>query len=93
MPGEISAHCSDAIRQRSSDGIFVRPAPEASERGRLTLAVVGVDDLVVVATRDAVLVVPREQSQETKALVDKLKDRGHPKHLVHPQVHPSVGVI
>jgi mannose-1-phosphate guanylyltransferase/mannose-6-phosphate isomerase len=59
--------------------------------GDLTLAVVGVDDLVVVATRDAVLVVPRDRSQETKALVEKLKELGHPKHLVHPLVHRPWG--
>jgi mannose-1-phosphate guanylyltransferase/mannose-6-phosphate isomerase len=39
---------------------------------RLT-AVVGVDDLVVVSTPDAVLVVPRERAQEVRELVAKLK--------------------
>lgn len=36
------------------------------------VAVVGVDDLVVVATRDAVLVVPRERAQEVKQIVEAL---------------------
>jgi len=40
--------------------------------GRLT-AVVGVKDLVVVSTSDAVLVVPRARSQEVRELVAKLK--------------------
>jgi mannose-1-phosphate guanylyltransferase/mannose-6-phosphate isomerase len=40
--------------------------------GPLT-AVVGVTDLVVVATSDAVLVAPREQAQEVKKIVDRLK--------------------
>ena len=40
------------------------------------VAVVGVHDLVVVATRDAVLVVPRDQAQRVKELVAKLRAEG-----------------
>ena len=40
--------------------------------GKLT-ALVGVKDLVVVATSDAVMVVPRERAQEVKELAAKLK--------------------
>jgi len=40
------------------------------------IALVGVDDLVVVETDDALLVVPRERSQDVKAIVDALKSRG-----------------
>ena len=44
---------------------------------RLT-AVVGVKDLVVVTTPDAVLVVPRARAQEVRELVDKLKAAKRP---------------
>jgi len=37
----------------------------------------GVEDLVVVATQEAVLVVPRAQSQRVREAVDALKARGH----------------
>jgi mannose-1-phosphate guanylyltransferase len=40
------------------------------------IAAVGVRDLVVVATRDAVLVVPREQCQRVKELVELLRAQG-----------------
>ncbi|MDQ8758007.1 mannose-1-phosphate guanylyltransferase/mannose-6-phosphate isomerase [Sphingosinicella sp. LHD-64] len=40
------------------------------------VAVVGVENLVVVATPDAVLVVPRDQSQRVKDIVDRLKAEG-----------------
>ena len=43
--------------------------------GRL-VAVVGVDDLVVVETKDAVMVCPRSRAQDVKKLVDALKERG-----------------
>ena len=41
-----------------------------------TLSVVGVDDLVVVATPDAVLVVPKDEAQRVKDVVDALRDKG-----------------
>jgi len=33
---------------------------------------VGVDNLIVVATKDAVLVVPKDRAQEVRAVVDAL---------------------
>ncbi len=43
--------------------------------GRL-VALVGVDDVVVVDTPDAVLVTTRDRAQDVKALVDRLRDAG-----------------
>ncbi|GIL24939.1 mannose-1-phosphate guanylyltransferase [Actinocatenispora comari] len=43
--------------------------------GRL-VAALGVHDLVVVDTNDAVLVCPRNRAQDVKKLVDRLKERG-----------------
>ena len=40
------------------------------------VSVVGVDDLVVVATPDAVLVIPVDQAQKVKKVVEELEDRG-----------------
>ncbi|HET6212456.1 MAG TPA: mannose-1-phosphate guanylyltransferase, partial [Micromonosporaceae bacterium] len=39
-------------------------------------AALGVSDLVVVDTPDAVLVCPRSRAQDVKKLVDALKERG-----------------
>ena len=41
-----------------------------------TVAVLGLDDIVVVDTPDAVLVTTRERAQDVKALVDLLKASG-----------------
>jgi mannose-1-phosphate guanylyltransferase len=41
-----------------------------------TIAVLGVENLVVVRTADAVLVVPRERAQEVRRLVDRLAAAG-----------------
>ena len=43
---------------------------------RRVMALVGVDDLVVVETDDAVLVIPRSRAQDVRAVVDELKKRG-----------------
>ena len=58
--------------------------------GRLT-AVVGVKDLVVVSTSDAVMVVPRARSQEVRELVAKLKAANRPEATDHKRVHRPWG--
>ena len=58
--------------------------------GRLT-AVVGVNDLVVVSTSDAVMVVPRARAQEVRELVAKLKADKRPEATDHKRVHRPWG--
>jgi mannose-1-phosphate guanylyltransferase/mannose-6-phosphate isomerase len=58
--------------------------------GRLT-ALVGVEDLVVVSTSDAVMVVPRARAQEVKDLTAKLKAGNRPEATVHKRVHRPWG--
>ncbi len=58
---------------------------------RQLTALVGVKDLVVVATPDAVLVVPRERAQDVKALVDRLKAAKRPEATDHRRVHRPWG--
>ncbi|MDI3284990.1 mannose-1-phosphate guanylyltransferase [Polyangium sp. 15x6] len=47
-----------------------------AEEGKRVIALVGVDDLVVVETDDALLVVPRARAQDVKEVVAALKARG-----------------
>jgi mannose-1-phosphate guanylyltransferase len=44
--------------------------------GKRTYALVGVSDLVVVETEDAVLIVPRERAQDVRLVVERLKAAG-----------------
>jgi mannose-1-phosphate guanylyltransferase/mannose-1-phosphate guanylyltransferase/mannose-6-phosphate isomerase len=44
--------------------------------GSRTVAVIGVKDLVVVETPEAVLVLPRDRAQDVKLLVERIKARG-----------------
>lgn len=41
------------------------------------VTMVGVNDLIVVATRDAVMILPRGSSQDVKKIVEQLKARAH----------------
>ncbi len=50
------------------------------------VAAVGVEDMVVVATPDAVLVASRSASQDVKQIVEQLKARGRELHNTHRKV-------
>jgi mannose-1-phosphate guanylyltransferase/mannose-6-phosphate isomerase len=58
--------------------------------GRLT-AVAGVDDLVVVSTSDAVMVVPRARAQAVREMVARLKAEQRPEATTHKRVHRPWG--
>jgi mannose-1-phosphate guanylyltransferase/mannose-6-phosphate isomerase len=57
---------------------------------RLT-AVLGANDLVVVSTADAVLVVPRARAQEVRELVGRLKNAKRPEATEHRRGHRPWG--
>ncbi|HET6602685.1 MAG TPA: mannose-1-phosphate guanylyltransferase/mannose-6-phosphate isomerase [Xanthomonadaceae bacterium] len=61
----------------------------ASERRMVAL--LGVDDLVVVDTPDATLVAHRDRVQEVKALVDTLQATGRSEHVFHRRVYRPWG--
>jgi mannose-1-phosphate guanylyltransferase len=44
--------------------------------GKKVVALVGVNDLVVVETEDAILVIPRDRAQDVRLIVDALKSAG-----------------
>jgi mannose-1-phosphate guanylyltransferase len=69
MPGVRLLGDASLVRMLDAQGVVV-PAS-----GRL-VAVVGLDDVVVVDTPDALLVVSRERAQEVKGIVDGLKADG-----------------
>jgi mannose-1-phosphate guanylyltransferase len=60
----------DLVVEDAASGLVV------PRSGRL-VAVVGIDDVVVVDTPDALLVTTRARAQEVKTLVDRLRETGH----------------
>jgi mannose-1-phosphate guanylyltransferase/mannose-1-phosphate guanylyltransferase/mannose-6-phosphate isomerase len=65
--GRAGASSTDLI-EIDSRGCFIKSDGP-------TVAVIGVDDIIVVATQSAVLVVPKGQSQKVKDVVDALRER------------------
>ncbi len=77
LQGEaLALHCRNTLLRSDTDMI---------------VAGVGLEDMVVVASRDAVLIVPRERSQDTKLLVDALRESGSDLHMIHTKVHRPWG--
>jgi mannose-1-phosphate guanylyltransferase len=78
---ELSAHDSDdnalfgEVVAVDSHRSYVRGKP-----GKV-IAVVGLDDVVVVDTEDALLVMPRSRSQDVRAVVNALKSQRRTEHL------------
>ena len=68
-----------------SDNCFVRSTD------RRMVALLGVHDLVVVDTPDAVLVAARDPAQDVKKLVDPLKAADRPEHMFHRKVYRPWG--
>jgi mannose-1-phosphate guanylyltransferase len=65
----------DAIVKASKGSVVM------AEPGAPLLGVVGVEGIVVVATRDAVLVVPKDRAQEVRSVVDELSAQGRKEFL------------
>jgi mannose-1-phosphate guanylyltransferase/mannose-6-phosphate isomerase len=70
--------------------IDVRRSYLRSEGGPLT-AVVGLEDVVVVATDDAILVASKDHAQGVKKVVEALEKQGRSEHLSHSTVYRPWG--
>jgi mannose-1-phosphate guanylyltransferase/mannose-6-phosphate isomerase len=55
------------------------------------IAAVGLTDCIVVETKDAVLVAPKDRSQDVKKLVDQLKAQGRDETALHREVYRPWG--
>lgn len=57
---------------------------------RLVVAI-GIENLMIIETADAILVAPKDRAQEVKLVVDKLKSQGRQEHLYHDRVYRPWG--
>lgn len=55
------------------------------------VATVGIDNLVIVETKDALLVAHKDKVQDVKAIVNQLKDAGRTEHKLHREVYRPWG--
>lgn len=87
-----------SVGEQDDDGNVIRGDVLAEETAgsylhadHRLIATVGLKDHIVVETADAVLVAPRERSQEVKRLVKELKSRTRPEAVVHRRVYRPWG--
>ena len=78
-----NAHVGDVLMTDSRNTLV-----QATSR---LVSLVGVDNLVVIETPDAVLVADRARSQEVKAIVTELQSSGREEHTLHRKVHRPWG--
>lgn len=76
--------CGDALL-RDTDGTYVHA------EGRMLVAGLGLKDMVVVASDDAVLVAPLERAEDVKALVGDLERENRAEGAFHREVHRPWG--
>ncbi len=81
------------ISEKNADGnviigdVFTLDAKGCYIRANEKLvAAIGVEDLVIVATDDVVLVVPKERAQDVKKIVGEMEKAGRNEHYIHTQV-------
>jgi mannose-1-phosphate guanylyltransferase/mannose-6-phosphate isomerase len=87
---QVSA--KDAAGNACAGDTFVRDSHGTLVHATSRLVgVVGVDNVVVVETPDAVLVVDRSRSQDVKHIVAHLDGQGRSEHTLHRQVHRPWG--
>lgn len=61
------------------------------DAGPMLVAGLGVDNLVVVVTHDAVLVARQDKAQDVRKIVERLKAEGRTEHLTHRKVYRPWG--
>jgi len=83
---------TDALGNRvHGEGVLVDSRNTFVQGEKRLVAAVGVDNLVIVDTGDAVLVASRSRAQEVKAVVDELTRQDHESAVYHRTVHRPWG--
>jgi mannose-1-phosphate guanylyltransferase/mannose-6-phosphate isomerase len=75
----------------SGDVLTVDTENSFLHSGHRLIAAIGVSDLVIVETADAVMVAPKDRVQEVKQIVDKLKKHKRPEADVHRKAYRPWG--
>ena len=57
----------------------------------IVLSVIGMDDIVAIATKDAILIAPKDRAQDVKMVVEKLREDSREEHIYHTRVYRPWG--
>jgi len=84
---------ADENGNRSGDAsLLIDVTNSYIHKSNRTIGVIGVDDLIIVDTPDALLIANKNRSQDVKKIVSKLKINGNKNHKSHLEVHRPWGV-
>jgi mannose-1-phosphate guanylyltransferase/mannose-6-phosphate isomerase len=83
--------CDEVGNRSVGEAVFVGAARNYVQGSKRVIAAVGVSDLMIIDTEDALLVAHREQSQSVKHVVDALKRSRHSTTELHTTVHRPWG--
>jgi mannose-1-phosphate guanylyltransferase/mannose-6-phosphate isomerase len=86
------------ISEKDDDGNAIRGNVQLQDTGnslvfsdKRLVATLGVDNLVIVETDDALLVADRSRSQEVRDIVEGMQETGRTEHLSHTRVYRPWG--
>jgi mannose-1-phosphate guanylyltransferase/mannose-6-phosphate isomerase len=85
-----------AARDRDGNAILGTVVTEKSRNSYIRsegplVAAIGVENLVIVATKDAVMVSHRDAAQDVKKIVEQLEAAGRDQHIFHAVIHRPWG--
>jgi mannose-1-phosphate guanylyltransferase/mannose-6-phosphate isomerase len=89
LAGTCESDSENNIRQ--GDVVMQQSRNSAVFAQERLVAVIGVEDLVVVETRDAVLVAHKDTVQDVKSVTEHLHNTGRSEHVFHSKVHRPWG--
>ena len=78
-----SAHIGDVISINSQNNLV-----HSSDK---LVATIGLENTVIVETKDALLIADKNQVQDVKKIVEQLKGKSRTEHLLHREVHRPWG--
>jgi mannose-1-phosphate guanylyltransferase len=88
---EIGEKCSEG-NVIKGDVLAIKTSNSLIHAEHKLVATLGVEDLVVVETKDAVLVAHKDSVQDVKKIVDAIKNDGRHEHMNHREVYRPWGV-
>jgi mannose-1-phosphate guanylyltransferase/mannose-6-phosphate isomerase len=83
----IAINCHNTLVRREGK----RDAEGADKGVYKLVAAIGLDNIVIIDTKDALLVAHQDQVQQVKAVVEQLKAQQRDEHLNHREVHRPWG--
>ncbi|MGM3162372.1 mannose-1-phosphate guanylyltransferase/mannose-6-phosphate isomerase [Dickeya undicola] len=81
--GNTIEGCAEVLTQNTNNCYI-----KADER---VIGAVGVENLVIVDTPDALLVASKDNGQDVKSIYNQLKDKGHQAYKIHRTIHRPWG--